>query len=227
METEKGFPEHIKTWRTLIPSSVRLKYEIHNVNHAAEILSQAYPEEMREIVKALDEFWITTDDVITGGGSESAIPKKFTEILQPLGWKETKISGDLLVSLAHRNKGDKGLFIPIEDIVIEDFIDGHLIDYVKNRVAIDVEWNSKDQTFDRDLYAFRTFYECNIISCGVIITRSEELNTVFRDLEIMQKYGASTTWMGKLLPRINTGRHGGCPILIIGITPAAFTDLEV
>lgn len=38
---------------------------------------------------------------------------------------------------------------------IEDFMDGHKVDYVKNRVAFDLEWNSKDQTFDRDLYAFR------------------------------------------------------------------------
>ncbi len=34
--------------------------------------------------------------------------------------------------------------------MIENFIDGHKIDYVKGRVAFDLEWNSKDQTFDRD-----------------------------------------------------------------------------
>ena len=48
-------------------------------------------------------------------------------------------------------------------------VSGHKIDYVKGNVAIDMEWNSKDQTFDRDLYAFRTFYECGVITCGVII----------------------------------------------------------
>ncbi|MDR2957286.1 MAG: hypothetical protein LBU61_03770 [Coriobacteriales bacterium] len=57
-------------------------------------------------------------------------------------------------------------------------------------------------------------------------TRSEELNQVFRDLGVIGKYGPSTTWMGKLLPRINSGRHGGCPILAVGITPAAIDDLE-
>lgn len=34
-----------------------------------------------------------------------------------------------------------------------------------------------------------------------------------------QKYGASTTWMGKLLYRLNAGRHGGCPVLVFGIKP--------
>jgi len=46
-------------------------------------------------------------------------------------------------------------------------------------------------------------------------------------LNIKKKYGASTTWMGKLIPRIKAGRHGGCPLLVAGITPAVFTDWEV
>ena len=91
-----------------------------------------------------------------------------------------------------------------------------------------MEWNSKDQTFDRDLYAFRTFYECNVISCGVIITRDESLNRIFEALgkKIKKKYGASTTWTGKLLPRIHARRHGGCPLLVVGLTPDTVLDWE-
>ncbi len=115
--------------------------------------------------------------------------------------------------------------------MIENFIDGHKIDYVKGRVAFDLEWNSKDQTFDRDLYALRTFHECGLISAGVMVTRSEKLNPVFDVVPqlnkageeigktVKAKYGASTTWMGKLLYRLNAGRHGGCPVVVIGITP--------
>ena len=33
----------------------------------------------------------------------------------------------------------------------------------------------------------------------------------------MKKYGASTTWMGKLIYRLESRRNGGCPILAIGI----------
>ena len=101
----------------------------------------------------------------------------------------------------------------------KNYIDGHNIDFVKGRVAVDVEWNSKDQTFDRDLFAMRTYYECDIISVGVIITRDESLNDIFKKHGLLSKYGASTTWMGKLLPRLNSRRHGGCPILAIGIKP--------
>ena len=41
---------------------------------------------------------------------------------------------------------------------------------------------------------------------------------------VRAKYGASTAWMGKLLYRLNAGRHGGCPILVFGITPKLIED---
>ncbi|KAF5038915.1 Restriction endonuclease BglII [anaerobic digester metagenome] len=212
----------MERWKKLIPDSIAGKYEFHNYNNAVEILSQAYPEEYAEIVSALESFNLLINDILQGGGNESAIPKKISATLHPLDWQEVKITGDLLVKLHRRNPSSE------TEVVIKDFIDGHNIDYVKNKVAIDMEWNSKDQTFDRDLYAFRTFYECGIISCGVIITRSAELNTVFAALgnDIKKKYGASTTWMGKLTPRIQARRHGGCPLLVVGITPSTIADWE-
>lgn len=105
-----------------------------------------------------------------------------------------------------------------------DFMDGRKVDFVKNRVAFDLEWNSKDQTFDRDLYAFRAFHEAGVISAAVLLTRSADLNEVFKKLEIMPKYGASTTWMGKLLYRMKAGRNGGCPVLVLGITQKLIKD---
>ena len=210
----------LNEWKKLIPTSILDKYEVHNFNHAVEILSQAYRAEYQDLLEALDKFTISVLDITSGGGNESAIPKKLSTILRPLEWQEVKITGDLLIKLHQRNLKEA------KEIVINNFIDGHNIDYVKGKIALDMEWNSKDQTFDRDLYAFRTFYECGIISCGVILTRSESLNNVFSKLNIKNKYGASTTWMGKLLPRINAGRHGGCPLFVLGITPTVITDLE-
>lgn len=205
-------------WEHLIPESIREKYELHNFNNAVEILSQAHPDEYGNIITMLDNFRMSIEDITAPGGNESLIPKKISTALRPLDWKEIKITGDLLIKLHTRNPGT------VTEFTIEDYIDGHNIDYVKNSVAFDMEWNSKDQTFDRDLYAFRTFYECGVISCGVIMTRSESLNRVFEALEVKAKYGASTTWMGKLLPRIRARRHGGCPLFIVGITPSVIED---
>jgi CRISPR-associated protein Csd2 len=100
----------------------------------------------------------------------------------------------------------------------------HKVDYLKGRVAFDLEWNSKDQTFDRDLYAFRAFFDYDAISVAVLVTRSNELDPHFKKLEINHKYGASTTHMGKLIPRLIAGRNGGCPVIVFGITSKLLID---
>ncbi len=194
------------------------KYEFHNYGHALEILSEAFPAEWNDLQDCLDQLIITKSDLLAAGGNETAIPKKLDDVLYPLGWKEIKITGDLLVKMYPRGKS-KGRFlsVPYDEKIIEGYIDGHNIDFVKGKVAIDLEWNSKDQTFDRDLLAMRTYFDCGLIEVGVIITRSEELNEIFDELNIKSKYGASTTWMGKLNYRLKSRRNGGCPILAIGI----------
>ena len=168
---------------------------------------------------------ITIDDLRKAGGNESHIPKKFDDVLYPLGWREIRITGDLLVKLYPRRSNQRGRFSdqPFDEKVIKGYIDGHNIDFIKGKVAFDLEWNSKDQTFDRDLLAMRTYFDCGLIEVGVIVTRSEELNQIFKNItdkngnSLMKKYGASTTWLGKLLYRLKSRRNGGCPILAIGI----------
>jgi hypothetical protein len=177
------------------------------------------------------------------GGSESEIPKAVSKLLRHKQWHETAIQGDLLVKLLWTERltderGRERSVIKNRDVRRAKYLDGHRIDYVKNRVAFDLEWNSKDQTFDRDLYAFSAFSQCGIIDVGVLLTRSHLLNPVFHKLGptlkkngeedatkmTSNKYGASTTWMGKLLYRLNAGRNGGCPVLAIGITPRCISD---
>ncbi len=69
----------------------------------------------------------------------------------------------------------------------------------------------------------RTYYDCGLIDVGIIVTRAEALNDIFKmekddnGQTLMKKYGASTTWMGKLIYRLESRRNGGCPILAIGI----------
>lgn len=69
----------------------------------------------------------------------------------------------------------------------------------------------------------RTYFDCGLIDVGVIVTRAEELNDIFKQEKdgngqsLIKKYGASTTWMGKLTYRLDSRRNGGCPILAIGI----------
>lgn len=236
-----------------ISAAVRERYDVFSYRHAAAILANSFPDQLAQIEQALLAFQITVRDIGSPGGNESDMPKKFSRTLRPAGWVEARIQGDLLVRMHEfdeeflpNGKTRKIKRPPAEARTIENFIDGHKIDYVKGRVAFDLEWNSKDQTFDRDLYALRAFHECGLISAGVMVTRSASLNPVFEVVpqltktgepelhktgpkagqpkNVRQKYGASTTWMGKLLYRLNAGRHGGCPVLVFGITPKLISD---
>jgi CRISPR-associated protein Csd2 len=248
----------------LLPEDILELYEVHNYRSAAQVLATGYPDEFAEIIEGLRAFRLTLADIRKQGGNESDIPKRISGLLREKGWMETRIKGDLLITKisgigSKKAKVDddeeseietlekieelKKKGFNIERVTRENFLDGHKVDYVKNRVAFDLEWNSKDQTFDRDLYAFRAFHECDLIDAAVILTRSASLNEVFDKLGpelnndgnpifkkngkpklIKEKYGASTTWMGKLPYRMNAGRHGGCPVLVLGITPHLITD---
>lgn len=86
--------------------------------------------------------------------------------------------------------------------------------------ALEKDFGDFTQDKACDLLAMRTYFDCGVITVGVIITRAENLNEVFSKLgkEVEMKYGASTTWMGKLTYRLDSRRNGGCPILAIGAT---------
>lgn len=216
-----------------IRSSLLERYEFFSYGHAIEILNEAYPEEWGEIQDCLERFRISVKDLKTAGGNESPMPKKFDELLYPNGWREIRITGDLLVKMYPRKANQRGHFSekPFDEKIITGYIDGHNIDFVKNKVAFDLEWNSKDQTFDRDLLSMRTYFDCGLISVGIIVTRAEELNDIFKVVNddtgksLIKKYGASTTWMGKLIYRLESRRNGGCPILAIGIKKACVEDI--
>lgn len=201
------------------------RFEFQSYGHALEILNEAFPVEWNELQDCLERLSISIDDIKAAGGNETAIPKKFDDVLYPLGWREIRITGDLLVKMYPRRTNQRGRFAeePFDEKTIEGYIDGHNIDFIKDKVAFDLEWNSKDQTFDRDLLAMRTYFDCGLIEVGIIVTRSKELNDVFKitmdkkGKSLISKYGASTTWMGKLEYRLKSRRNGGCPILAIGI----------
>jgi Restriction endonuclease BglII len=235
--------------RSKLPSDLWEKYDFSSYRNAAVILAESHPTEFSELMQALREFSITAEMIRKAGGNESDIPKIFSASLRPCGWHETVIQGDLVVRLTWREQiGTKKNGKPRTEnkshvVTRKQYLDGHKIDYVKDKVAFDLEWNSKDQTFDRDLYAFNAFFLSGAINVGVLVTRSEALNPVFVALGqalkrdgspeftskgkprmTAQKYGPSTTWWGKLIYRLNAGRNGGCPILAVGIRPACISD---
>lgn len=63
-----------------------------------------------------------------------------------------------------------------------------------------------------------------VIDLGVIVTRCSDLQAIFNRLGKGSSYGNSTTHMSKLIPRIEGGGGGGCPILVFGISSKLYVE---
>ncbi len=190
----------------LLGDFIRTHYEIYESKHACAILRYDFPNEWRDLIDLLENFKLKKSDIITPGGRKSPISNKIDSFLYQRGWVEKEFDTAIVVDDARYKTPT------------------HKIDCYKNKIAVEIEWNNKDPFYDRDLNNFRLLFELRAVSVGVIITRSDELQEIFNDLDKGASYGASTTHMGKLLPRIEGGGGGGCPILALGITKKLYED---
>jgi hypothetical protein len=216
--------------KSVFPPDLMKKFEIFSYRNATHILASGFPKQFGNLLDGLRSFKISPSMIRMPGGSKGPIAKYAdTVFTEEAGWVEARLTADLEVKLYHAKK--KNLLL--HSYQRKGFLDGHRIDFLNGRLALDFEWNSKDQTYDRDLYAFSAFYEAGAIDVGVIVTRGSTIDTQYlRGLgkvlkkdgteggeDVYKKFGASTTWMGKLLYRLDAGRNGGCPVVAIGITP--------
>jgi hypothetical protein len=189
-----------------IPDFLTKHYEIHEWRHATSILQGDFPEEWQDMVDVLSAFRLLKSDIVQPGGRKSPIAVKFDEAFFARGWIEKAFDTRIVID-------EQALETPT-----------HKVDCVKNRIALEIEWNNKDPFYDRDLNNFRLLFDLRAISVGVIITRTDELQDIFNGLGKGSSYGASTTHMSKLLPRIEGGGGGGCPILVLGITNKLYVE---
>ena len=187
---------------------IRGHYEIHEWRHASAILAADFPVEFAEMQTVMEEFRLLRSSVMSPGGGKSDVSGWLDAALTKRGWVEKKFETQ----------------IRVDSNVMES--PTHKVDCFKNRIALEIEWNNKDPFFDRDLNNFRLLFDLRAISVGVIITRCSELQSLFNALGKGASYGASTTHMSKLLPRIIGGGGGGCPILVFGITQRLFVEDE-
>jgi len=174
------------------------------------ILRESFPSHFVELCDALNELVIPFADVATGGGNRSHIAIRFDSSLHQRGWGKRTIEITKLIDDAPVMK-----------------VRGHEIDMFKvgsatnayPGIGVEMEWNNKDPFFDRDLSNFAALHREGVVALGVIVTRGSGLQTWLRSYVDggASKYGASTTWWDKLVPRVNLGGGGECPLLLVGI----------
>ena len=190
----------------LLPAKIRRDFEVHEWKHAAAILYHDFRAEWDDIIAVLSGFRLKKSWITNPGGRKSEISEHIDSFLYARGWIEKQFETKVIVDA--------------EEMASPT----HKIDCFRNKVALEIEWNNKDPFYDRDLNNFRLLFDLRAISAGVIITRCDELQTIFNDLGRGSSYGASTTHMSKLLPRIEGGSGAGCPILVFGITERLYEE---
>lgn len=182
-----------------IPQSVRERYHIEERGHASAILASDYANEFKDIMECLSGFVLRKSHILTPGGGKSPIAAVLDGFLQERGWLEK--SFDIKITI-------DGNAVPIPTHKIDDF---------KNEVGLEIEWNNKTEFYDRDLNNFRLLKDLRVLAVGVIVTRMSELQDLFNELGKGKSYGASTTHWDKLIPKVDGGGAGGCPLLLVGM----------
>ncbi|MBW1699534.1 MAG: restriction endonuclease [Deltaproteobacteria bacterium] len=189
-----------------LPDFIKNHYELHEWKHACAILKNDFTSEWEDIISVFKNFRLLKSDILTPGGGLSPISHKIDKEFIKRGWQEKAFKTEVV----------------IDSETLEN--PTHKIDCYKNRVALEIEWNNKDPFYDRDLNNFRILFELRAISVGVVITRCDELQKIFDDLGKGASYGPSTTHMSKLIPRIEGGGGGGCPLLVFGISKNLYIE---
>jgi hypothetical protein len=190
------------------PSGFSNKYTIIEWRHALAILDGEFAEQFNDLCEVLEAFELRKSSITLGGGGKSRVSGFLDGALYKRGWRE---------------KGFDTATV-IDGVTYET--PTHKIDCVKGRIALDIEWNNKTEFYDRDLNNFRMLHSLGAISVGIIVTRESGLQTgVFNPLGIGSKYGASTTHLNKLIPKVEGGGAGGCPLLVIAVKSGAYNDI--
>lgn len=188
-----------------LPHEIRELYEVHEWRHACAILERDFPNELTDLIGVLNNFRLKKSELTAKGkGNKSMMASNIDGYLNERGWLEKQFLTAIDVDGTTRNTPT------------------HKIDCYKNKIALEIEWNNKDPFFDRDLNNFRLLFDLRVISVGIIITRADDLAGLTNAAGIIKN--GNTTHLSALLPRIEGGGGGGCPILVFGITRALYVD---
>lgn len=190
-------------------------YQYGVTRYADLILRDAFPDKFQDIIENLTDFYIDyEEDICAGGGSRARHTKRHDDGLISRGWGTHNVTIEKLIDHQpiFRAKGHE----------IDVFTAGDDGGYPG--ISVEMEWNNKDPFFHRDLNHFQALHREGVIAVGVIVTRGPRLQKLLKFLGTKgeysdTKYGEATTHWNKLIPMINLGAGGECPLLCIGIEP--------
>ena len=150
------------SYTRVLPAHIRDRYEFIETRNAAAILSATNPQRFDELLTALHEFQLRTDDLVQPGGQETELAARLNTAFRNKGWREARVDTRIRLELRKMPHKPAGESHPtLEDT--EVFNEGYKVDNFVDRLALDVEWNAKDGNLDRDLSAYRALYDAALI----------------------------------------------------------------
>ena len=199
-------------------------YRYGVTRYADLILRDAFPQRFQDLVEVLTEFRIDVEELLVGGGSRATMTSRFDASLHARGWGKRTVTIAKLIDdrMIHSTRGHEidmfGAGPPDEDYP---------------GIAVEMEWNNKDPFFDRDLLNFMALHREGALAVGVIVTRGPTFQRyagpVIKTGEKSNnfKYGQSSTHWDKIIPRVNLGGGGECPLLVVGIEPDRINGFDL
>lgn len=220
------YPERVeltRSYETVIPADVRARYDFRETRNAAAVIVSTNPAAFDDMLDVLRAFTLTAADITTPGGSKSQVAIRLDRAFCDKGWREAAYDTHLRSVLKVRPYAAAGERNVVERETQSVSL-GYLVDNVKDRVALDVEWHAKDGNLDRDVGAYRAFYDAGIIDEGVILMRSfGSIRALAIRLGRPEGFATTTTTtIEKLQDRMARGDGGGCPILAVAITDRCY-----
>lgn len=190
-------------------------YKYGVTRYADLILQNAFPRKFMDIVGNLDDYFIDyKEDIKARGGSRARHTARHDDGLTNRGWSKHNVTIEKIVD-------GKPVF-RVRNHEIDVFTMGDDGEYPG--IAVEMEWNNKDPFYQRDLNNFQALHREGVIAVGVIVTRGPRLQELLEHLgshgEFSKtKYGKATTHWNKLIPMIDMGGGGECPLFCVGIEP--------
>ena len=207
-------------------------YAYGATRYADVILKESLPDRFDDLIAALTEFHPTLDELRSGGGGRTAFVRRFDESLAARTCNGQQVWGkqNITIEKAIRLDGTPVRRTRTRGHEIDMFGKGTLENPLPG-IAVEMEWNNKDPFYDRDLINFQALHREGAIAVGVIVTRGSTLQLLIsqtiRSKDGCFKYGQSTTHWDKLIPKVNRGGGGECPLLLVGIEPPRNTGVEL
>ena len=137
-------------------------------SHAEAILGVDFGEVAAQLEGILATATIPIEEIIGSGGGETKGTQRLRRALHDHGWRKHKFEVQRTIDGVARES-------------ISHEVD-HIARFPAGVVALEIEWNNKASSFDRDLESYKRLHADGAISVGVLITRDVSLQDGMRAL---------------------------------------------